>query len=96
MPLDGIAHTTSSIYWLCRLRFFKSRFEQLIEGHPYSWPTIGYVDDLDRVTVDVLKDFFRRWYGPNNAYLVVAVDVKTEDVLELSKNTLVQFQEVKK
>ena len=55
------------------------------EGHPYSWPTIGYVDDLDRVTVDDLKDFFMRWYGPNNAYLVVAGDVKTEDVLELSK-----------
>ena len=55
------------------------------QGHPYSWPTIGYVDDLDRVTVDDLKDFFLRWYGPNNAYLVVAGDVKTEDVLELSK-----------
>ena len=55
------------------------------KGHPYSWPTIGYVDDLDRVTVDDLKDFFMRWYGPNNAYLVVAGDVKTEDVLELSK-----------
>ena len=55
------------------------------EGHPYSWPTIGYVDDLDRVTVDDLKDFFMRWYGPNNAYLVVAGDVKTEDVLSLSQ-----------
>jgi zinc protease len=55
------------------------------EGHPYSWPTIGYVDDLDRVTVNELKDFFMRWYGPNNAYLVVAGDVKTEDVLALSK-----------
>ena len=55
------------------------------EGHPYSWPTIGYVDDLDRVTVDDLKDFFMRWYGPNNAYLVVAGDVKTEDVIALSK-----------
>ncbi len=54
-------------------------------GHPYSWPTIGYVDDLDRVTVDDLKEFFMRWYGPNNAYLVVAGDVKTENVLELSK-----------
>ncbi|MFM8431970.1 MAG: M16 family metallopeptidase, partial [Bacteroidota bacterium] len=32
-------------------------------GHPYSWPTIGYVDDLDRVTVDDLKNFFLRWYG---------------------------------
>ena len=55
------------------------------KGHPYSWPTIGYVDDLDRVSVDDLKDFFMRWYGPNNAYLVVAGDVNTEDVLLLSE-----------
>tara|TARA_B100001741_G_scaffold313814_1_gene322277 strand:- start:2445 stop:5249 length:2805 start_codon:yes stop_codon:yes gene_type:complete len=55
------------------------------KGHPYSWPTIGYVDDLDRVNVDDLKDFFMRWYGPNNAYLVITGDVKTEDVLLLSE-----------
>lgn len=55
------------------------------KGHPYSWPTIGYVDDLDRVTVNELKDFFMRWYGPNNAYLVVAGDVKTDDVISLSQ-----------
>ncbi|MGC6470856.1 MAG: M16 family metallopeptidase [Flavobacteriales bacterium] len=55
------------------------------KGHPYSWPTIGYVDDLDRVTVNELKDFFLRWYGPNNAYLVVSGDINSEDVLALSK-----------
>lgn len=54
-------------------------------GHPYSWPTIGYVDDLDRVTVQELKDFFMRWYGPNNAYLVVAGDVDTEEVVQLAQ-----------
>lgn len=53
-------------------------------GHPYSWPTIGYVDDLDRVTVTELKDFFKRWYGPNNAYLVVAGDVNTAEVVALA------------
>ncbi|MDW3144639.1 pitrilysin family protein, partial [Vibrio sp. 2094] len=37
------------------------------EGHPYSWQTIGYVEDLDRVDVNDLKAFFLRWYGPNNA-----------------------------
>ena len=44
-------------------------------GHPYSWPTIGYLVDLDRVGVDDLKRFFLRWYGPNNASIVVAGDV---------------------
>jgi len=50
-------------------------------GHPYSWPTIGYVDDLDRVSVDDLKNFFLRWYGPNNALLTVVGDVDTKDVI---------------
>ena len=54
-------------------------------GHPYSWPTIGYLEDLDRVNVDDLKNFFMRWYGPNNACIVVAGDVKTEDVVKLTE-----------
>ncbi|MEX1188112.1 MAG: pitrilysin family protein [Bacteroidia bacterium] len=52
-------------------------------GHPYSWPTIGYLKDLDGVSVDDLKRFFLRWYGPNNAVLTVAGDVKTDEVLKL-------------
>ncbi len=46
-------------------------------GHPYSWPTIGYVPDLNRVGVDDLKKFFLRWYGPNNAVLTIGGDVNT-------------------
>jgi len=45
------------------------------KGHPYSWSTIGYVEDLDRVNVDDLKAFFKRWYGPNNAVLTVGGDI---------------------
>ena len=54
-------------------------------GHPYSWSTIGYLEDLDRVNVDDLKAFFLRWYGPNNATLTVAGDVKVEQVLKLAE-----------
>ena len=53
-------------------------------GHPYSWPTIGYLKDLDRVTVEDLKRFFLRWYGPNNAVLTVSGDVDPEQVLKLA------------
>ncbi|MCB0395692.1 MAG: insulinase family protein [Flavobacteriales bacterium] len=49
-------------------------------AHPYSWPTIGYVDDLDRADVNDLRNFFMRWYGPNNAILTVAGDVDPEEV----------------
>ena len=53
-------------------------------GHPYSWPTIGYLDELDAASLKDLKDFFLRWYGPNNATLTVAGDVDTEKVMELA------------
>ena len=55
------------------------------QGHPYSWSTIGYIEDLDRVDVNDLKRFYMRWYGPNNAVLTVAGDVKTEEVLKLAQ-----------
>ena len=42
--------------------------------HPYSWPTIGFMPDLDRVTLTDLKQFFTRWYGPNNAVLTIGGD----------------------
>ncbi len=54
-------------------------------GHPYSWPTIGYLKDLDRVTVDDLKRFFLRWYGPNNAVLTVAGNVDPAEVVKLAQ-----------
>lgn len=52
-------------------------------GHPYSWLTIGKLEDLDRVNVDDLKKFFLRWYGPNNAVLTVGGDVNAEEVVSL-------------
>lgn len=54
-------------------------------GHPYSWPTIGYLVDLDAVGVEDLKRFFMRWYGPNNAVLTVAGDVNTAEVVKLAE-----------
>ena len=54
-------------------------------GHPYSWLTIGYVEDLNRVSVNDLKNFFLRWYGPNNATLTVSGDVKTADVIKMAE-----------
>ncbi|GAD78534.1 M16 family metallopeptidase [Vibrio ezurae] len=52
------------------------------EGHPYSWQTIGYVEDLDKVDVNDLKAFFLRWYGPNNAVLTIGGDFDTQQVLQ--------------
>lgn len=50
-------------------------------GHPYSWLTIGYIEDLNRVNAQDLKNFFLRWYGPNNAVLTVGGDVTPKQVI---------------
>ena len=52
-------------------------------GHPYSWLTIGYVEDLNRVDVNDLKNFFLRWYGPNNATLTIGGDIKPAEAVKL-------------
>lgn len=68
------------------------------EGHPYSWTTIGYIEDLNRVDVNDLKRFYMRWYGPNNAVLTVAGDVNTDDVVKLANKyfgTVTRGPEVK-
>lgn len=52
-------------------------------GHPYSWLTIGILEDLDRVDVTDLKKFFLRWYGPNNATVTVGGDVDSKEVVAL-------------
>jgi zinc protease len=54
-------------------------------GHSYSWPVIGYIEDLNQADVNDLKNFFLRWYGPNNATLTVAGDVKPADVVKLAE-----------
>jgi predicted Zn-dependent peptidase len=43
-------------------------------GHPYSWPTIGSMDDIRAATLDDVARFFGRWYGPNNATLALGGD----------------------
>src|SRR5437764_1841273 len=46
-------------------------------GHPYSWPTIGYTEDLSAATYQDVVDFFRLYYQPSNATLVIAGDIDT-------------------
>ncbi len=51
-------------------------------GHPYSWLTIGYIEELNAVNVNDLKNFFLRWYGPNNATLTVGGDVQPAQIIK--------------
>jgi zinc protease len=45
------------------------------EGHPYHWPVIGYMPDLTAATYDDVVAFFKKYYAPANASLVVAGDI---------------------
>lgn len=61
-------------------RVFTELFRALYpQGHPYSWSTIGSMDDLNAASLDDVKNWFRTWYGPNNAVLVLSgdIDLKT-------------------
>ena len=52
------------------------------EGHPYSWTTIGSMEDLDAATLEDVYEWFRTYYGPNNATLVLAGDLNVETARE--------------
>ncbi len=50
--------------------------------HPYHHPVIGWRSDLENVTLEQLKDFYRTYYAPNNAYLIVVGDVNPHQVFQ--------------
>ncbi|OGU01221.1 MAG: hypothetical protein A2085_10035 [Gemmatimonadetes bacterium GWC2_71_10] len=52
-------------------------------GHPYSWPVIGSMADLAAATIDDVRDFFRTYYAPNNATIVIAGDINPQQVRRL-------------
>ena len=51
--------------------------------HPYRWPTIGWMADIRGVDLDAIRAFYRRWYAPDNATVVVVGDVDERHLLEL-------------
>ena len=51
-------------------------------GHPYSWMPIGSMDDLDQASLDDVRSWFERYYGPNNATIVITGDVDPAQVRE--------------
>lgn len=54
---------------------------------PYRQPVIGWMSDLDQLTVDDLRSWYERWYSPANATLVVVGDVTPEETLRLARET---------
>lgn len=53
------------------------------EGHPYSWEVIGEMEDLKNATLGDVKTYYEKFYGPNNATLVLAGDFNPDSVKTL-------------
>ena len=51
-------------------------------GHPYSWTTIGSMDDLNNASLDDVKEWFNTYYGPSNAVIVLAGDIDEKTARE--------------
>jgi zinc protease len=62
------------------------------EGHPYSWEVIGSLEDLQNATLQDVKDFYNRWYVPNNVTLTIAGDF---DVAQAKQWVEKYFSEIK-
>jgi zinc protease len=64
-------------------------FEKLMamsyQEHPYQHPIIGWMNDLNTLTAADARSWYKRWYAPNNAVLVVAGDVKASEVFALAQ-----------
>ncbi|MCM4160114.1 insulinase family protein [Antarcticibacterium flavum] len=63
------------------------------DGHPYSWQVIGELEDLQSATVEDVKEFYDKFYGPNNATLVIAGDFEKAEAKELVEK---YFGEIKR
>ncbi|MDC3260950.1 insulinase family protein [Winogradskyella sp.] len=66
--------------------------KNLFEVHPYKDPNIGYMKDLDAATLEQFNAYFDKYYGPNNAVLVIAGDLDIEKTTGMVKE---YFGEVK-
>ncbi len=63
------------------------------KNHPYHWPTIGWMKDIERFELNDVRNFFKTYYSPNNASLVIGGDIEYDSVLELVKK---YFEEIPK
>jgi zinc protease len=74
-----------------RMRVDNSLFGKLSEGlystaftgHPYRWPVIGWMSDIDTISLDDCKTFYRSHYAPNNATVIVLGDIDFEETISI-------------
>ncbi|MDC8444752.1 MAG: insulinase family protein [Nitrosomonas sp.] len=66
-----------------RSLLFEKMMATAYQSHPYRWPVIGWMNDLENMTAEDAQQWYDRWYAPNNAILVIVGDVNAEEVRSL-------------
>ena len=62
---------------------YEALYRKAFETHPYGRPTIGWMQDIESLSLQDCLDFYRSYYAPNNAVVVIVGDVETTDALTL-------------
>ncbi len=62
---------------------YEALYANAFQKHPYRWPTIGWMRDIQSFTTRDCASFYRTYYAPNNATVIVAGDFKERDTLAL-------------
>jgi len=57
----------------------------MFQAHPYRRPIIGWMDDLENMTFQDARTWYRDWYAPNNAYVIIVGDVDHQQVFKLAE-----------
>ena len=64
---------------------YESLMATALTAHPYRNPIIGWMNDLENMTIEDVRSFYEKWYAPNNAILVVVGDVDPQQVFALAQ-----------
>jgi len=56
-------------------------------AHPYQWPVVGWMSDIEAWTLDDLKNHFKMGYSPSNATMVVTGDVTFDEIVAMARST---------
>ncbi len=67
---------------------FQAHLAAAFQNHPYGTPVVGYGEDLDRLSRRDVQAYFRSFYGPNNAVVVIAGEVEPDRILAWAKHYL--------
>jgi zinc protease len=64
---------------------YETSMATVYQTSPYRFPVIGWMQDLNNMTIEDLSAWYQKWYAPNNATVVVVGDVKADEVFALAK-----------